>query len=118
MKTEAQKQAQARYQKKCKTYTIVCYPNDADIVAHLESKKATGGNHNGYSTYIKELIRKDIFDKQIAPKLDKVAEMRKRGYTDEEICKYLSITIDEFYSYMKDCSAFFMAVRNIQPHAK
>ena len=60
MKTEAQKQAQARYQKKCKSYTIVCYPNDADIVAHLESKKATGGNHNGYSTYIKELIRKDM----------------------------------------------------------
>lgn len=62
MKSEAQKKAQANYRKKCKRYSFDCYPSDGDVIAQLESKKSKDGNgsHNGYSTYIKDLIRNDI----------------------------------------------------------
>ena len=62
MKSKSLKKAQANYSKKCKRYSFDCYPSDGDIIAQLESKKSKGGNgsHNGYSTYIKDLIRKDM----------------------------------------------------------
>lgn len=56
MKTEAQKRARNNYRKKLKTYSVECYPTDADIIAKLEAEKQAGG----YMSYIKKLIREDI----------------------------------------------------------
>ncbi|MGN0180412.1 MAG: hypothetical protein ACI4DY_13395 [Monoglobaceae bacterium] len=53
MKSEAQKAAKKKYRQKCRVLQITLYPTDGDIVQHLASVGA-------YSTYIKELIRKDI----------------------------------------------------------
>ena len=53
MKTEAQKQAQARYRKKMKQVAIEFSPNEMDIYEYLDSK-------GGKAAYIKELIRKDM----------------------------------------------------------
>ena len=53
MKSEAQKKAQAKYNKKCKQLNLVFYPTDADIVKHLDGMPSK-------TAYIKELIRKDM----------------------------------------------------------
>lgn len=58
MKSESQKAAKKKYQKKCRVLQITLYPTDSDIIQHLE-------NVGPYSTYIKELIRKHIQDLEI-----------------------------------------------------
>lgn len=53
-KSEAQKEAEARYRKKCKVLNVRLYPGkDADIIRHI-------GTMPTYSRYIKNLIRKDM----------------------------------------------------------
>lgn len=53
MRTEAQRKATNNYRKKLKSMSLEFYPNDDDIVKKLETVPAK-------TTYIKELIRKDI----------------------------------------------------------
>lgn len=56
LRSEAQRRAAKKYKAKVKTYTIECYPTDANIIYKLESERAK----NGYSNYIKKLIKNDI----------------------------------------------------------
>ena len=51
--TDAQKRAKAKYQEKVRTFRIDVYPTETDILHKLTSV-------DKYSTYIKDLIRKDI----------------------------------------------------------
>jgi tRNA U54 and U55 pseudouridine synthase Pus10 len=53
MINESQRRAKAAYRKKLKQVNIEFYPNDADILEHLEKQQSK-------ATYIKELIRKDM----------------------------------------------------------
>jgi hypothetical protein len=61
--SEAQKKAKKKYKANVKRYVIECYPTDSDIITALEKHKAENGKKEGYSTYIKKLIRKDIANK-------------------------------------------------------
>lgn len=51
--TEAQKRAKRRYRKKCKTVSLVVYPNETEIRRKLESA-------DNVSEYLKGLISEDI----------------------------------------------------------
>jgi hypothetical protein len=51
--SEAQKRAKKKYQAKVKRITVDFYPTEADLIAHLEKQPQK-------TTYIKNLIRKDI----------------------------------------------------------
>lgn len=51
--TDAQKRAKAKYQEKVRTFRIDVYPTETDILHKLTSV-------DKYSTYIKDLVRKDI----------------------------------------------------------
>lgn len=54
MKSDAQREAEARYARKCKTLHVKLYPGtDADIIEHVGSMKT-------YNKYIKRLIRSDM----------------------------------------------------------
>lgn len=56
MKTEAQKRARNKYKLKVKKYTLECYPTEPEIIAKLEAERQA----DGYSAYIKRLIKEDI----------------------------------------------------------
>lgn len=56
MKTEAQRAARRRYDRKCKRLAVTIYPSEPDIMARIE--QVEGGE--GYGPYIKRLIREDI----------------------------------------------------------
>ena len=51
--TEAQKRAKAKYNEKVTKIAIEFYPQDAELLQHLNSQPNKQG-------YIKELIKKDI----------------------------------------------------------
>ena len=53
MSTESQKRAKKKYKAKCRELRIMIYPTDQDIMEQLACV-------DSYSTYIKNLIRKDI----------------------------------------------------------
>lgn len=53
MRTEAQKQAKRKYQKKVNRMTIDFYPTESDLWEHINKQEAK-------TTYIKDLIRADI----------------------------------------------------------
>ena len=53
MATESQKRAKKKYKAKCRELRITLYPTDQDIAERLACV-------DSYSTYIKELIRRDI----------------------------------------------------------
>lgn len=58
--SETQKRAKRKYKANVKRYFIECYPTDTDIINALEERKTENGKKEGYNTYIKKLIRKDI----------------------------------------------------------
>lgn len=53
MRTEAQKQAKRKYQKKVTRLSIDFYPTESDLIEHLEKQDKK-------ITYIKNLIRADM----------------------------------------------------------
>lgn len=53
MRTEAQKRARKRYDKRCKRLVVTVYPTEQDIRDRVEAQES-------YSEYIKGLIRADI----------------------------------------------------------
>lgn len=57
MRTESQKAARNRYQKKVTRLQIDFYPTEAELLAHLEKQEAK-------ATYIKNLIRADMKKEQ------------------------------------------------------
>lgn len=52
-RTDAQRRAQMKYDKKCRRLVIKLYPTDQDIIDKIDSVES-------YNTYIKGLIRDDI----------------------------------------------------------
>lgn len=53
MRTEAQKRARKRYDKRCRRLVVTVYPTEPDIRAKVDEQES-------YSEYIKGLIRADI----------------------------------------------------------
>jgi hypothetical protein len=53
MRTDAQKRARLKYQRKCKRLAITIYPSEPDLLKKINEQES-------YSAYIKGLIRKDI----------------------------------------------------------
>lgn len=56
-KKRANKKYNAKYKERTKTIRFDCFPTDADIIEHIEAKKAAG---IPTATYLKQLIREDI----------------------------------------------------------
>lgn len=54
--TEAQKRAHAKYEAKAKRLAISLYPSEIDLLDKISEVSKT----EGYSPYIKRLIREDI----------------------------------------------------------
>lgn len=52
-RTDAEKEARKRYDKKCRRLVVTVYPTESDILRRVESV-------GEYSAYIKGLIRADI----------------------------------------------------------
>lgn len=59
MRTEKQKRAKVAYQSTQRKLQISLYPKDADIEEHIDR---LGGK---YSAYIRELIRRDMKEKEV-----------------------------------------------------
>lgn len=53
MKSEAQKKARKRYDKRCRRLVVTVYPTETDILRKVEEQ-------GSYNQYIKGLIRADI----------------------------------------------------------
>lgn len=58
MRTDAQKRARLKYQRKCKRLAITIYPSEPDLLKKINEQES-------YSAYIKGLIRKDINESNI-----------------------------------------------------
>lgn len=56
MRTEAQKRARRRYDRKCKKLQVTVYPSEPDIEDRLDEVR----DGEGISPYVKRLIREDI----------------------------------------------------------
>lgn len=54
MKTDAQRSARKRYDKRCRRLVITVYPTETDILRKVEEQ-------DSYNQYIKQLIRDDIY---------------------------------------------------------
>lgn len=52
-RTEAQKRARRKYDKKCRRLVIMLYPTDAELIRKIDSVES-------YNAYIKGLIQADI----------------------------------------------------------
>lgn len=53
MKSEAQRNARKRYDKRCRRLVVTVYPTETDILRKVEEQ-------GSYNQYIKQLIRDDI----------------------------------------------------------
>lgn len=53
MKTDAQRNARKRYDKRCRRLVVTVYPTETDILRKVEGQSS-------YNQYIKGLIRADI----------------------------------------------------------
>lgn len=53
MKTDAQRNARKRYDKRCRRLVVTVYPTETDILRKVEEQ-------DSYNQYIKQLIRDDI----------------------------------------------------------
>lgn len=53
MKTDAQRSARKRYDKRCRRLVVTVYPTETDILRKVEGQSS-------YNQYIKGLIRADI----------------------------------------------------------
>ena len=104
---------QARYEKSgaVKRVQVKFTKVDNDLIEHLASKDNVSG-------YIKQLIRDDIYRTTVAPIIEKVRLLKRLHYSDEAICTKIGLTKDEFYSYMKQYPAFFMAARDFNVPSK
>ena len=105
---ENQRKAKNKYREKIEEVRVELYPTDADIKERITERVAAG---EAKATYIKRLIREDIYNTKVAPKVEAAGMLRKLGCSDAEICKRLGLSKEEFYMWMEKYPQFRMAVR-------
>ena len=106
---ESKRNAKNKYRAKVEELRVELYPTDADIKERIAERLAAGEKK---ASYIKRLIREDIYNSKIAPIVEKVRVLREYHLSDEDICRQIGLTKEEFYSYLREYPQFFMAARS------